>query len=194
MQAKSAAFYERGTSGVACASCHPDGRDDGHVWTFADSGSVPLRTPTLTGDLLSTAPYHWSGYPYDLVNLWSGDAYRMGLVGSSLDPDITEWMEALPDPVPAPARPEATDGQILFLERCATCHAGFALTNNQTMDVGTGGRFQVPSLLGVSARLPVMHAGCAARLAAVFDEDCGGSAHEVAIDDQDALLAYLESL
>ena len=35
---------------------------------------------------------------------------------------------------------------------CATCHTGSNLTNNQTVDVGTGGKFQVPSLVGIGSR------------------------------------------
>ena len=40
---------------------------------------------------------------------------------------------------------------------CATCHAGDKLTNNTTVDVGTGEAFQVPSLRGVAYRAPYMH-------------------------------------
>jgi hypothetical protein len=193
LEPSSESFYESGSALVACASCHPDGRDDGHVWTLGDSGFVPLRTPPLTGALLDTAPYHWDGFTYDLAQLWDSAGIRMGL-SASLDADTIAWMELLPDPVPAPARPVADEGQVLFIERCASCHSGSTLTNNESMDVGTGGRFQVPSLLGVAARLPVMHAGCADHLEDIFDPGCGGSAHEAAVEEQDALLAYLESL
>ena len=44
------------------------------------------------------------------------------------------------------------------------CHSGPALTNNTTVNVGTGGSFQVPSLRGVSLRGPWMHDGCAKTL------------------------------
>lgn len=52
-------------------------------------------------------------------------------------------------------------GQALFSgdAACSTCHTGALMTNNQTLDVGTGGRFQVPSLIGVSYRTPLMHNG-----------------------------------
>jgi cytochrome c peroxidase len=52
---------------------------------------------------------------------------------------------------------------------CATCHRGAALTNNLTVDVGTGGHFQVPSLLGLALRSPFMHDGCAKTPAERFD-------------------------
>jgi mono/diheme cytochrome c family protein len=70
-----------------------------------------------------------------------------------------------------------TRGQALFSDAsvgCATCHAGALLTNNTTVDVGTGAAFQVPSLRGVSWRAPFMHTGCASTLAGRFDPTCGG--------------------
>ena len=47
---------------------------------------------------------------------------------------------------------------------CITCHSGPRLTNAQTVDVGTGAPFQVPSLVGVGTRGPFMHDGCAKTL------------------------------
>jgi hypothetical protein len=63
-------------------------------------------------------------------------------------------------------------------------------------DVGTGGAFQAPSLVGVGARLPLMHDGCADTLRERFDPACGGDAHGPALSDEevDALVAYLETL
>ncbi|MFT3765712.1 MAG: hypothetical protein QM820_09375 [Minicystis sp.] len=42
----------------ACASCHPDGRDDGLTWTTPDG---PRQTPILAARLGDTAPYSWDG-------------------------------------------------------------------------------------------------------------------------------------
>jgi DNA-binding beta-propeller fold protein YncE len=44
--------------GRACASCHPDGRDDGLVWPTPEG---PRQPPMLAGRLEGTAPYSWSG-------------------------------------------------------------------------------------------------------------------------------------
>jgi cytochrome c peroxidase len=83
---------------------------------------------------------------------------------------------------------------------CASCHAGALLTNNATVDVGTGQPLQVPSLRGVSWRTPLMHNGCALTLSDRFsDTGCsGGDRHGVTstltagqITD---LTAYLQSL
>ena len=43
--------------GRACASCHPDGRDDGLTWA---TPSGPRQPPMLAGRLAGTAPYSWA--------------------------------------------------------------------------------------------------------------------------------------
>jgi hypothetical protein len=71
-------------------------------------------------------------------------------------------------------------------------------TNNALVFVGTGGMFKVPSLVGVAARAPYMHDGCAATLRDRFGTCGGGDAHgrtsgltEAQLAD---LAAFLESL
>jgi cytochrome c peroxidase len=81
---------------------------------------------------------------------------------------------------------------------CGTCHSGAALTNNATVDVGTGEAFQVPSLVGIGYRAPFIHTGCAETLRDRFDPECGGAAHGdlagLTDADLDDLVAYLETL
>lgn len=81
---------------------------------------------------------------------------------------------------------------------CKTCHAGAKYGRAGAFDVGTGGVFQVPSLLGLSARLPLMHDGCAATIQARFEPRCGGDAHgetDALSEPQRAdLVAFLSSL
>jgi hypothetical protein len=65
--------------------------------------------------------------------------------------------------------------------------------------VGKGEALQVPSLVGVAYRRPLMHDGCAADLRARFNADCGGGdshgktsqLNETQLGD---LIAYLETL
>lgn len=65
--------------GLGCAGCHPDGRDDGHVWLETREGGVvatspfrrssffasdplhPRQTPTLAGRVAPRGPYGWRG-------------------------------------------------------------------------------------------------------------------------------------
>ena len=75
------------SSGIACAGCHPDGRDDGHTWHVDDAGDPtdkngfkpggmhsvemmdwrePLigmarQTPMIAGRLSAPGPYGWKG-------------------------------------------------------------------------------------------------------------------------------------
>lgn len=72
------------------------------------------------------------------------------------------------------------------------------MTNNQTVDVGTGGRFQVPSLIGVGSRAPYLHDGCAPTLTDRFGACGGGDLHGVTSTlspaDVGDLVAYLKTL
>src|SRR3569623_1503185 len=52
-------FHANSGGGLACASCHPEGHDDGRVWSFECEG--PRRTQDPSGGLLQTAPFHWNG-------------------------------------------------------------------------------------------------------------------------------------
>ncbi|MEI8257231.1 MAG: hypothetical protein WCJ30_16275, partial [Deltaproteobacteria bacterium] len=52
-------FHGNAGASIACASCHPEGGDDGHVWNFDTLGA--RRTQTIRGGILPTAPFHWNG-------------------------------------------------------------------------------------------------------------------------------------
>ncbi len=195
------AFHD-GANGISCASCHPEGREDGHVWRFLDLG--PRRTQTLLGGAASRFPLHWDGDLPTFRDLVKEVMVRRmahdGLSGQAADA-MQAWLGALPElrasheVDPEIARP----GRAAF-ERagCADCHGGPALTSEGSHDVGTGGTFQVPSLRGLALRTPLMHDGCAATIEERFDESCGGTDHgDVSgLDDAeyDALLRYLHAL
>ena len=198
-------FHEQTKSGLACASCHPEGRDDGLIWDFADFGT--RRTQVLAGGILSRAPYHWTGDQANL-HILMDDVFAVRMGGGAATDGQKAAIGAWLDRVPAPHAMATLDGdrvargKTLFEStsvQCAKCHNDSLMTNNSLNDVGTGGVFKVPSLLGVSARPPFMHNGCAATLADRFGAACGGGdKHGVTsqltpaqIDD---LVGYLESL
>jgi hypothetical protein len=171
--------------GLACASCHPEGRDDGHVWNFVGIGA--RRTPSLVGGLLATAPFHWDGSLPNVPSLIA-EVYtrRMGgLIEDSLHAEaVARFLDAIPrvpqSPVPAPLRASMRNGQELFESAalgCMRCHDGAHLTDNATVDVGTGQPFQVPTLIGVGLRAPYLHDGCASTLADRFGPCGGGDTH-----------------
>ena len=174
-------FHGNAGGFVACASCHPEGADDGRVWNFSCEG--PRRTQSLGAPLAGTEPFHWGGdmktFPQIMRNVFVGRMSGPKLTPEQMDATFT-WIDRRPRPAAPPASdPAAAErGRVLFHEdpklACATCHAGPSLTNNMNMDVGTGGLLQVPSLKGVGSRAPFMHTGCAKTLADRFNPSCGG--------------------
>jgi cytochrome c peroxidase len=166
-----------GFSGLACASCHPEGGDDGRIWTFEKIGA--RRTQTLRGGILATAPFHWDGGLRDLGHLMT-EVFESRMRGPALSDKHVEALGRFLDKVPLvpPSKPQdepaADRGRALFAsQNCATCHiAGH--TDSKTVNVGTGGGMQTPSLRGVVMRAPFMHNGCAGTLKDRFNPECGG--------------------
>jgi mono/diheme cytochrome c family protein len=205
-------FHANAGGGIACASCHPEGGDDGRVWQFVDSTnpSVPQarRTQNLRGGVTTTAPFHWNGDLPDMSHLMNVVfVSRMG--GPQLDADhidvLGKWLDRVPSlPHDAPADPDAVErGRTVFNQTsssaCVSCHTGGAFTNNTTVDVGTGRAFQVPTLRGLSYRAPYMHNGCAQTLADRFTATCGGgdkhgATSKLTQPQISDLVAYLNSL
>ncbi|MBL8717228.1 MAG: c-type cytochrome [Myxococcales bacterium] len=194
-------FHANSGNFLACASCHPEGGDDGRTWNFADLG--PRRTQSFRGGFLKTAPFHWDGDMRDLRALT--DSVLTGrMSGPKLDAGQLDALGAWLDAVPALPTPTVTKGSVdagatLFADRgCAKCHAGAATTTNANVDVGTGGAFQVPSLRGVFYRAPYMHTGCVQTLADRFTAGCaGGDLHGktsgLSATQIDDLVAYLST-
>jgi len=170
--------------GAACSTCHPDGRDDGHVWGFPDG---PRQTPQLAGRMITrTGPFHWSGeFPSLRDFLDVTVRHRMG--GGVVDAQMTTQLSAFIDAIPTPDNPykaaELTEAQIrgsqVFLKaQCNECHDGEALTNNKQANVGTfvvtgenpdidivrQNGLNTPSLLGLARSAPYLHDGSAMTL------------------------------
>jgi hypothetical protein len=199
-------FHAAGTTGLACASCHPEGGEDGRVWRFRGLGA--RRTQSLRGGVMATAPFHWGGEMATMSDLLT-EIFERRMSGPPLTAAdrqaLGRWVDTVPLlPRARPADPDAAArGEQLFRAPaigCATCHQGTATTNNLTMDVGTGGPLQVPSLRGLRWRAPLMHDGCAPTIAARFlDPRCGGGDRHggtaaLTPGQQADLVAYLETL
>jgi hypothetical protein len=147
-------FHLRADAGIACASCHPEAGDDGHVWSFHGIG--PRRTQQLRGGILGTEPFHWNGdmkdFPTLVAEVFVG---RMG--GFVPMPEQTDalshWIDRQPELKAAASDTlAAARGQTLFESAavgCTGCHTGAEFTDNATADVGTGAALQVPALRGV---------------------------------------------
>lgn len=194
-------FHASSGTGIACASCHGEGGDDAQTWNF--DGTKPRRTASLRGTVKGTAPYHWDADFADLSSL-THEVYTRRMGGRVLDPALGVALKGWLEQVPAPRRPpvdEATRvrGKNLFDGKadCTSCHSGPSYTNNLTVDVGTGKSMQVPPLVGVGARLPVMHDGCAKTLTDRFT-NCTNSLHGktagLTANEVNDLVTYLDSL
>ena len=201
-----ALFHGSSPAGLACASCHPEGGEDGRVWTFAKIGA--RRTQSLRGGILSTAPFHWDGDMRDVGHLVQ-EVFVGRMAGTPPTPRqvdaLATWLDGIrPLFAPAPRDFAAAErGREIFhspVVACTACHSGPKLTNNARLDVGTGGAFQVPSLRGVSFRAPYMHDGCAKTLADRFTTRCGGEDNRHGVVSSLSagqiadLVAYLETL
>jgi len=188
-------FHQDSGGNIACAGCHPEGEDDGLVWSLP----VTRRTPALRGGIMNTAPFHWSGDLRDFealldevfVGRMGGTPLRTGQRNA-----LATWIDRLPAiAVGSPTNLDAVArGGALYDRKCASCHAQ---PMSQSLNVGTGESFQVPLLRGVMFRAPYLHDGCATTLADRFGR-CATPAHGStgSLDPQEIgdLVEYLETL
>ncbi len=181
-------LFHAAREGVACASCHAEGAEDGHLWTLG--GAPPRRTSTLRGGILTTAPFHADGSVPSLGEVVSRqfpdvhDDARVGALGL--------WLDAL-EPIPVPPRdPTSVErGRLVFeLAGCADCHAGPLGTRTQP-------GAQIPTLVDLADRGPYLSSGCASELEEVLIGPCSppehGRASELTDEDRAALVAYLRA-
>jgi cytochrome c len=196
-------FHAFAGSQMACASCHPEGGDDGHAWRF-DEGL--RRTQSLYGGILATAPFHWNGDMQKIEQLFE-TVFGERMAGPLLEPEdqrsFARWLDSIPAmPAMDASSASAERGRVLFESdalECRTCHIRPDLSSPVSYDVGTGGMFQVPVLAGVAYRAPYLHDGCAETLHERFSDKCaGGDAHgrtsHLTPSQIDDLVAYLRTL
>lgn len=188
---------------MACASCHPDGRQDGLSWRL---GGAILQTPMLAGRLGGTEPYKWGGLDGSLHDSFKHTIERLG--GSSLSRSqlsdlaaYVQWLPTATQPTVASAS-AVVRGKGLFegsLE-CSNCHAGEAMADGNQYPFDAWGleETDTPSLRGLAHTAPYYHDGSAVDLWALVTDK--GSVHEMAdfseLTSAQAhdLVAYLETL
>jgi len=192
--------------GRACASCHPDGRDDGRTWLTPEG---PRQTMMLAGRLQNTAPYGWTRHAPTLHDYVSDTITR--LRGNGLDDVEMHALEAyvlslsLPSAARRPEVALAARGKDVFESSsagCASCHAGAATTDGKPHDVGSRWRseperaFATPSLRHVARTAPYFHDGRYATLRELLTDGASamGSTKHLDGRDLDALEAYLGTL
>ena len=187
--------------GRACASCHPDGRDDGLVWK---TPMGRLQTPTLAGRLAGTAPYGWSGDAATVKDHLAQTFKRLGgkgLAGAEMDALIAYAMALdVPAAHGSPAIAEVARGREVFASvetMCTICHVetkGF--TDGWAHDVGSGTALDTPSLRFLGGTPPYFHDGRYATIRDLLEATDGkmGKVSHLGEEDLAALEVYLKSL
>ena len=194
--------------GRACASCHPDGRDDGNTWSTPDG---PRQTIPLGGRIARSAPYGWFGNHKTLDSHLGETMRRLKGQGFSAPGDRADLaaLEAYLAKMKAPVAeavedPQVAEGRALFNDAkqgCATCHVQ-GDTDRVRHDVGSGHaeeasiQFDTPSLLFVSASGPYFHDGRYASLDELLakSNDRMGHASHLDGEQRSAIVAYMDTL
>ena len=91
-------FHVNAGGGLACASCHPEGGEDGRVWNFVCTGA--RRTQSIRGGISDTAPFHWDGSELDFSRLMD-DVFSGRMAGPQLGTDQKTALQGWIDTIPA---------------------------------------------------------------------------------------------
>jgi mono/diheme cytochrome c family protein len=193
--------------GRACASCHPDGRDDGLVWSTPDG---PRNPPMLAGRLDHAAPYGWLGNSADVPGHLKKTLARLGGTGLANDDRdaLVQYVRTMPaPPVDAPKDAGLLDeGERIFESdraACSSCHGTRgASPDGLTHNIGSWaqgdirGIFDTPSLRFVAGTAPYFHDGRYDTLHSLLTHIDGFMGHTAQLTphELDALEAYLRSL
>jgi DNA-binding beta-propeller fold protein YncE/mono/diheme cytochrome c family protein len=195
--------------GRACASCHPDGRDDALTWATPNG---PRRSIMLAGRVNDTAPFSWSGSEHTLKEHVGITFSRLegtgGLRGLELDAlaDYVSTLAPPPQAAPNPAdQARVARGSAIFHSEaagCSGCHTGDIATDNVHHDVQSktaadkSGNFNTPTLRFVGGGGPYFHDGRYKTLHELLtdaDRKMGHTA-QLSPEDLEALEAYLRTL
>lgn len=199
--------------GRACASCHPDGREDALTWSTPVG---PRQTIMLAGRLKGTGPFSWLGVHESVEVHLHTTFQRLGGSGLKSHDErgdleaLIAYLHEMPAPnlagglVDSKQAKLADEGKHLFYAEstgCATCHVG-GVTDAERYDLGTrtaGDRddeFDTPSLHFVGGTAPYFHDGRYDTLLDVLmttDSRMGHSMH-LSRRQAVALAAFLETI
>jgi YVTN family beta-propeller protein len=181
---------------LSCVSCHsPDARVDGLNWDLLNDG---IGNPKNAKSLLlahRTPPAMSEG-----VRDRAETAVRAGIrhilfaEGTEAEAEaIDEFLQSL-QPVSSPYR-ASRRGRRLFFDRkvgCASCHPPGLFTDLKSYDVGTGGKFDTPTLVETWRTAPYLHDGSAATMRELLHKH--GQTTHLTGREIDDLAAYLLSL
>lgn len=182
----------------ACASCHPDGGDDGLAWPTPEG---KRRTLALAGRL-GEEGFGWRG-AHGKLETHIKNTITINLRGKGLpDADLaalSAYVRSMKAPAARPMSTEAARGKIVFsgaTADCASCHVPSRMfSDGLPHDVG-GGAFRTPSLIGIAGRGRFFHDGRFRSLDELLTGTNGKMGQTAALSpaDRAALKAYVETL
>ena len=194
--------------GRACASCHPDGRDDAITWATPDG---PRRSIMLAGRVAGTPPYSWNGTEKTLHEHLANTFDRLDGAGlRSLELDgLVAYISTMRPPV-AQQDPHAGDGKVargaqIFASKeaaCSSCHTNGGLGDGVSHDVKSktksdrSASFNTPSLHFVGGTGPYFHDGRYKSLHDLLRDIDGKMGHtkQLSENDLESLEVYLRTL
>lgn len=189
-------------SWLSCASCHPDGRADGLNWDLGNDGlgGSPRNAKSLL-HAHDTPPTTVTGVrPHAYASVRAGYKYiEFVIVPETWNSATDAYLQSM-DALPSPAllngglSEAAQRGEGLFNTNCAACHSGPFYTASAgtglKFDIGTGGEFDVPSLIEAWRTPPYFNDGGTATLR----EAVAYLAVGLSGQDVDDLTEYVRSL
>jgi DNA-binding beta-propeller fold protein YncE len=188
-----------GITGVACSTCHLEGRSDGVSWSL--DGKV-LQTPVLAGRLDLHTRLRWAGDSPDLPHAVREGVKR--LQGSGLpEGEVRALAAYLTSGHGDMARPVGADedarGREVFQELgCDSCHDPSSRYSDASLHAFRGGDYRTPSLHGLSVSGPYYHDGSAETLFELLSAREAGNpmavGDRVSVEDIEALERFLRSL
>lgn len=182
--------------GVACASCHPDGGDDGLTWSTPDG---PRQTPMLAGRVHGTAPYGWTRNVGTLPDYIESTIGRLGGTGLPADDlvAIASYLERMPIPAGS-THDDVSRGAALFAAQgCSDCHRDVLGTDHQSHEVSADkSPYDTPTLQYVGLTAPYFHDGRYRSLDELLADPASrmGATSKLSADDRAALSRFLETL
>lgn len=197
---------------LSCATCHPDGRDDGLNWDLPEHGN-----PKNTRSLLfahQTPPMMWLGVRSSMEAAVLAGFQRIQFREPSPDEvEATEEYIRSLQPVRSPyllpngeLTASARRGKTIFEGKagCAICHSGSLFTDLELRDIGTtsgrdkGKKLTTPTLVEVWRTAPYLHDGSAVTIRDVVTthnpHDQHGKTSDLSRQEIDDLSAYVLSL
>lgn len=195
----------------SCDTCHPGAESDGRVYRDGEevgAGTPGGRNSPMLRGLWQSAPYLWDGSLTTLPEVIDR-MLRVEMRGGRLAPHDAAALEAYllslapfdrrridAEGIPRePSTLRQRNGREIFARiECIECHPPPAFMKPRSADVGTGGRFDVPTLLGLGSSPPYGHDGRWSSVEEAVDAILDARGIELRALDREWLLEYLKLL